>query len=144
MKRPTIGLVLLLLLLFRPAAADGLDGLGAADRAAIRSVVQQQLDAFQRDDGPAAFAFASPGIRAMFGTAENFLTMVRTGYAPVYRPREVEFQGLVDEGGRPTERVLLVGPDGEVVVAYYHMERQPDGTWRINGCDLRSAGQQSS
>jgi len=35
-----------------------------------------------------------------------------------------------------TQRVLLVGPDGVPVVADYLMQRQPDGSWRINGCIL--------
>ena len=144
MRLLAFGLVFGLFLAFSPARADALDGVSAADRTVIHDVVAQQLDAFQRDDGELAFSFASPGIRAMFQNADNFLSMVRSGYAPVYRPREVEFRDLVDDGGRLTQRVLLVGPHGEVVVAHYYMERQPDGTWRINGCDLKDAGQQSS
>jgi hypothetical protein len=34
----------------------------AADRAAIRDVIQGQVEAFRRDDGDAAFAYASPTI----------------------------------------------------------------------------------
>jgi len=33
----------------------------------------------------------------------------------------------------------MVGPDGEEVVARYTMERQPDGSWRIDGCILTEA-----
>jgi hypothetical protein len=29
-----------------------------------------------------------------------------------------------------------VGPDGQAVIALYVMERQPDGSWRINGVYL--------
>ena len=72
----------------------------------------------------------------MFGTTEAFMAMVRDGYPQVYRPREVEFRDLADIGGRLTQRVLLVGPDGDVVVAHYFMQRQPDGAWRIDGCVL--------
>jgi hypothetical protein len=144
MLRIILALPLLAGLMAQPVAADALQGVTARDRTAIHDVVQRQLEAFQRDDGVAAFAFASPGIQAMFGTPENFLGMVRSGYAPVYRPREVEFQNLVDDGGRLTQRVLLVGPDGEVVVAHYYMERQGDGSWRISGCELMGSEQQSS
>jgi hypothetical protein len=35
--------------------------------------------------------------------------------------------------------VLLVGPDGKPVMALYAMERQPDGSWRIDGCMLGKA-----
>ncbi len=115
-----------------PAAAD----ISAADEAAIRSVVEQQLDAFQRDDQEAAFAHASPTIQDLFRTAEVFMAMVRAGYAPVYRPQEVSFRDVVTFRGAPTLRVLLVGPDGLAVIANYMMERQRDGTWRIGGCVL--------
>ena len=62
------------------------------------------------------------------------MSMVRAGYKPVYRPREVEFRDLVPVEGRWTQRVLVVGPDGVPVVAQYVMEKQPDGSWRIDGC----------
>jgi hypothetical protein len=117
-----------------PAPAQALPG--EADQATIRGVIADQLAAFQRDDGPAAFAFASPFIQQKFGTPEIFMQMVRTGYQPVYRPREVQFRELVTEGGRLYQKVYIVGPDGQPVLALYEMQRQPDGSWRINGCIL--------
>ncbi|MCB1883592.1 MAG: DUF4864 domain-containing protein [Geminicoccaceae bacterium] len=108
----------------------------AADAPAIRAVIEAQLKAFRSDDGAAAFAKASPGIQAMFGTPENFMAMVRQGYPQVYRPRAVEFADIVTERGRPVQRVRIVGPDGKVVMAHYPMQRQPDGSWRIDGCYL--------
>ncbi|MGE0719566.1 MAG: DUF4864 domain-containing protein [Alphaproteobacteria bacterium] len=111
----------------------------AADRAAIEGVIRDQMAAFRRDDAPGAFAFAAPSIRAMFGTPDAFMAMVRGGYQPVYRPRMVEFRELAADGGRIVQRVLVVGPDGVAEVALYEMERQPDGSWRIAGCHLTRA-----
>jgi hypothetical protein len=109
--------------------------LPAAERVAIRGVIESQMAAFRRDDGAAAFAFATPSIQAMFGNPENFLSMVRRGYAAVYRPRAVEFAELVGDPDRPVQLVHLVGPDGETAIAAYEMARL-DGSWRINGCVL--------
>jgi len=134
--------VLLVLALAAPAAGAD-EALDAADRAAIRSVIEAQLAAFQADDGATAFGFASPSIQEMFGNPTTFLAMVRTGYMPVYRPREVRFQRLILHQGEPVQLVLLVGPDLEVVTAYYPMQKQPDGTWRINGCFLRPAADEA-
>lgn len=106
------------------------------DRDAIRSVIQQQLQAFQKDDAEGAFAFASPEIRAKFGTARNFFQAIKTSYAAVYRPRSVMFEKLVAVQGVPTQEVILLAPDGELVKALYLMEKQPDGTWKISGCFL--------
>jgi Domain of unknown function (DUF4864) len=60
----------------------------------IRSIIEQQLQAFQSDNSAAAFALASPDIQAQFQTPENFMKMVKTGYLPVYRPRSVVFEGM--------------------------------------------------
>jgi Domain of unknown function (DUF4864) len=108
-----------------------------ADRSAIRGVIEAQIAAFRADDGVAAFGFASPSIQRQFGDPVTFLTMVKTGYLPVYRPREVQFRDLIEDRSEPVQRVLLVGPELDVVTAYYVMQRQADGTWRIDGCVLR-------
>jgi hypothetical protein len=107
-----------------------------ADREAIRDVICRQLDAFRRDDGDEAFSYASPGIRAMFGTVGVFMRMVREGYPAVYRARSVRFGDLVVLPGEWRQLVHLVGPDHGAVVAVYLMERQSDGAWRIDGCVL--------
>jgi len=110
--------------------------IGAADRALIRGVIENQIAAFRRDDGAGAFAFASPTIKRMFGTPENFMDMVRGGYPQVYRPSSVGFGALVRAGDTLVQLVDIVGPDGLPVIAVYEMERQPDGSWQINGCSL--------
>lgn len=137
MRRQLAGLLVLAgLSVGLPAPGVFAAPVDSADAAAIRALIESQIAAFRRDDGESAFALASPGIRALFGSAEVFMQMVRTGYRPVYRPREVEFRDLVEIEGRLTQRVLLVGPDGAVVVAHYFLQRQPDGSWRIDGCLL--------
>jgi hypothetical protein len=115
---------------------------GPADAAAIRSVISDQLGAFLRDDQTAAFADASPTIQQIFHDPETFMQMVRTAYQPVYRSSSVEFRELGMVEGRLVQRVYMVGPDGIAVLADYEMQRQPDGTWRINGCSIERAPDQ--
>ena len=115
-----------------------------ADVAAIREVIEAQLQAFRADDSAQAFAYASPAIQSIFKNPDTFMSMVRAGYKPVYRPREVEFRDLVPVEGRWTQRVLVVGADGVPVVAQYVMEQQPDGSWRIDGCVLERSTEQAT
>ena len=122
-----------------PAGAQTSD----ADQAAIRQVIQSQMAAFQKDDGPTAYGYASPTIQQMFVNPDVFMQMVKTGYPAVYHPREVEFRALKLENGRLLQEVFVVGPDGKPMLAIYEMQRQPDGSWRINGCWLTSAPDQS-
>ena len=108
-----------------------------AERAVIQSVITQQLDAFKKKDADAAFAQASPMIQGMFGTPGNFISMVERGYPPVFQPSQTSFGALVTEDdGRIVQNVELVGPDGKSYLALYTMEKQPDGSWKINGCQL--------
>ncbi len=119
--------------LLSPAQAQQDSAPTAAERQAIVAVISEQLAAFQRDDGASAFSYASPTIRRKFGTSENFMAMVRSGYRAVYRPAEVAFLETRIESGITVQLVRLLGPDGRSVVAAYEMQRQSDGSWRING-----------
>jgi len=141
---PRFTLVLAFLFLSTlPMAARAEDpAVGPTDAAAIRSVISDQLGAFLRDDQTAAFADASPTIQEIFHDPETFMQMVRSAYQPVYRSSSVEFRELGMVEGRLVQRVYMVGPDGVAVLADYEMQRQPDGTWRINGCSIERAPDQ--
>jgi hypothetical protein len=118
------------------ALAQGLSNLNVVERRAIRSVIEAQINAFRADDGERAFGFAAPSIRGIFRTADNFMAMVRRGFEPVYRPRDVRFGDLVDVEQTLVQKVFVTAPDGKQVLALYSMERQSDGSWRISGCML--------
>lgn len=115
----------------QPAAAvsDGDAGEG-------RRIIGQQIEAFRRDDGSAAFGFASPAIQGMFSGAETFLEMVRRSYAPVYRPRSFSFGAVRDLDDGFEQSVAIQDEAGADWDAVYTFERQPDGSWRIAGCRL--------
>jgi hypothetical protein len=132
-------LSLLAVVITGPAKAQMND----VDALAIRQVIESQMAAFQKDDGVSAYSYASPTIQEKFVNADIFLQMVKTGYPAVYRPRDVEFRQLKVENGRLLQEVFVVGPDGSPALAIYEMQRQPDGTWRINGCWLERAPDQS-
>jgi hypothetical protein len=124
---------------FSASAAE----ISRTDAAAIRAVVEQQLDAFARDDARRAFALATSGIRARFGTAEAFMAMVRADYPVVYRPRRVDFDKPVVLEGEIMQPVRMIDAEGATWMALYPMQRQANGSWRINGCQLaRLAGRQ--
>ncbi len=136
------GLVLLFLLLAGPAWAQS--AVSADDEAAIHSVITQQIDAFRRDDGDAAYAFASPHIQQQFGDPRRFLDMVRRAYPAVHRPRSVDFAELLVGDDTVVQQVELVGPSGEAELALYSMQRDAAGQWRIDGCVLARSARTSS
>lgn len=126
----------LVLLAWLPAHA-------ADDAQEVRTVIEAQLEAFAADDAARAFSFASPNIQRMFGTPEDFLMMVRTGYPVVYRPNSVLFRPLQVVAGEPFQAVQMSDAAGRVWVAVYKMQKQTYGSWRIDGCVLRHVDSRS-
>lgn len=109
---------------------------GDAPGQAFEEVIAGQISAFAQDDGPAAFAFASPDIQQQFGTAERFMEMVRAGFQPVYRPRSYSFEIPIRIDGTYAQPVRIIDRDGRGVIALYRMQRLDDGSWRIAGVTL--------
>lgn len=132
-----------LMLLTGTALARAEESIAPADAAAIQQVIQGQMNAFRVDDWNAAFAYAAPSIQTKFESPQVFSQLVTQAYQPVYRPRGVEFREVKASAFGPTQEVFVVGPDGLSYLAYYTMERQPDGSWRISGCYLVRAEDES-
>ena len=105
----------------------------------IKSIVNQQLEAFKNDDFEKAYSFASPTIKKMFSSPEVFRKMVIGGYQAVYRPQSIKIGSVEIIKGVATLKVYLVDPNGEFVTANYLMEQQEDGEWLIGGCVLSKA-----
>jgi Domain of unknown function (DUF4864) len=107
-----------------------------ADATSFRQIISDQIAAFNADDGPKAWSFASPSIQQLFPTPEVFMSMVRQGYQPVYRQKSFTFGEITDNDGRFIQHVTIVDANGKLWTALYTMQKQPDGTWKISGCAL--------
>ena len=102
---------------------------------AIESTIQQQFDAFRAEDVATAFSFASPNIKGIFGTPENFGMMVRNGYPMVWRPAEVQYLELREVAGNLWQRVMVTDQAGRTHLLDYQMVQTGDG-WQINAVQL--------
>lgn len=102
---------------------------------AIEGTIQSQFDAFLKNDVTTAFSFASPGIKGMFGTPENFGRMVQNGYPMVWRPAEVQYLELREVAGNLWQRVMVTDQSGRTHLLDYQMVQTPEG-WQINAVQL--------
>jgi hypothetical protein len=130
-------IVLLLALLFAnvpPASA-------ADDVAAAQGVIRSQEQAFLQGDAAAAYSYAAPAIKQMFGQPDIFMQMVQNNYTPVYRHKSFEFGEGRAADGRIAQRVHIIDADGQAWEALYTLELQPDGSIKISGCVLLKPGQ---
>ena len=127
---------LLALLLFGTSTALPAAEVSPQDAIAIRAVITDKLDAFTHDDAPRAFALATTGIRKQFSTPDAFINMVRSAYPVVYRRKTVQFEKPVVVEGEVIQPVRMTDAEGHAWIALYPMQREADGGWRINGCQL--------
>ena len=110
-----------------------------ADVAAGQSVIRAQEEAFLRDDAATAYTFAAPSIQSWYRTPEIFMSMVRNGYAPVYRHRSFDFGEATIADGKITQEVHIIDAEGAAWDAVYTLEPQADGSLKISACILRKA-----
>lgn len=108
-----------------------------AQEDAVQKSIQSQIDAFQRDDFSGAFSFASPTIKGLFGTPENFGRMVKEGYPMVHRPSGVKMLEQRYIAGALWQKVLVTDMQGRSFLLDYQMIDTPDG-WQINAVQILS------
>ncbi len=109
-----------------------------ADENAARDTITRQLESFLSGQFETAYTYASPDIKRLYPTLDQFMRMVQTGYLPVLRPGNYAFgrtETLAD--GRIVQEVLIRAPDGSDWTAVYFMEEQEDGAWQVDGVSLK-------
>jgi hypothetical protein len=138
-RRLTLIALCLLALLATPLSLSA-QTVTDAEAQEFQHIITSQLNAFNADDGAGAYAFAAPMIQRMFPTPQFFMSMVQKGYPPIYRRKSYAFGRIGNEmGGAPTQHVTIIDQNGKAWTALYAMERQPDGSWKIVGCQLVEA-----
>ena len=110
----------------------------SAQEAPIQDTIQSQLQAFQADDFATAFTYASPTIKGVFGSPENFGRMVVQGYPMVHRPAAVKMLDLREVAGGLWQRVMITDAGGRTHLLDYQMVEGPEG-WQINAVQLLQA-----
>ncbi len=127
--------------------------LAEPDASAIKRLIESQLEAFAADDSERAFSYATPNIRAQFGQAGVFMSMVKGAYPMLVRPSAVTFllaetKGEAGKSPAAPEQVVQVvlvrDREGSLWKATYLMVRQAEAGWRIGGCVVVADGGKSS
>ena len=110
-------------------------GTANAQDASIEDVITNQLQAFVDRDVDEAWQYASPMIKGMFGTPDNFGLMVRNGYPMVWDNSDVRFLDRTDMTNLTRQEVQIQGPDGLFYILDYQMIQTGEG-WHINGVQV--------
>lgn len=137
MKRWFFAMLFLLAGLALPlSSASAAEQVSEEDRRAIRAVVQSQLEALAVDDAEGAFALATADTRNRLRNSDTFLQIIKQRFTPIYRHQMAIFSVPEVIAGRMVQIVRLTDKESAVWLAIYQMQKEADGTWKIDGCRL--------
>ncbi len=111
----------------------------ASDRKRIAEAVIEQLKAFENNDAETAYNLAAPLARSEYGSADNFLNNLGDIYSLITTSTIERLDGLDTGSGDPRQRMLLTSPSGRLWMAYFTMQKQSDGAWKILGFMIEDA-----
>jgi len=103
--------------------------------AAAQAVISGQIAALLHNDAEKAYSFASPGIRSLYPSKDQFLDMVRKSYEPVYHAGNYAFgrSKLIGGGEMVLQEVMISAREGKDWTAIYQMRLTDDGSYKVDG-----------
>ena len=109
--------------------------LAADEQTDIQNTISNQLEAFASDDFTEAFTHASPGIKDIFGSVDNFSRMVKKGYPMVWRYNNFQFLKLEETPQGYSQIVRITDKKDELFLLKYFM-KNISGIWKISGVTI--------
>ena len=110
----------------------------ADEQTDIQNTISNQLEAFASDDFTEAFTHASPGIKDIFGSVDNFSRMVKKGYPMVWRYNNFQFLKLEETPQGYSQIVRITDKKDELFLLKYFM-KNISGIWKISGVTIIKA-----
>ena len=106
-----------------------------SDKAAIRQLIEKQLQAFQQQDEATAFSLTSPTIQKNFARQE-FMKAIAEKYSALTRPRSIMFRGFTLVKNFPALVSTVMDREGTLSQGIFIVQHQQDCSWRIHGYEL--------
>ena len=106
------------------------------------NIIKNQIQAFIDKDAEEAFSYASPVIKLRFGNPDNFMSMVKNYYEPVYNPKQYYFIDAKYFEGSVYHKLQIVSQSNLSYLATYSLVKN-DNEWKISGCSVSPMQQES-
>lgn len=110
--------------------------IAASTNPRARLAVMAQIDAIRRNDTRSAYGMTAEGVKRAFPTGDAFMTMIRTYYPAMQKPRALALGPYGETQVGPIQIVFISGKDGSNWIAYFQLEKQSDGSMKISGCTM--------
>ena len=105
------------------------------DLSETENIIKNQIQAFIDKDAEEAFSYAAPIIKLKFGNPDDFMSMVKNYYEPVYNPKQYYFIDAKYFEGSVYHQLQIVSQSNLSYLATYSLVKN-DNEWKISGCSV--------
>ena len=107
-----------------------------------QDIIESQIKAFQNKNAELAYSFASPMIRLRFNNPQEFMSMVKSYYEPVYNPKQYYFIDSKYFEGSIYHQLQIISQSNMSYLATYSLIKD-ENEWKISGCSVMPMMQES-
>tara|TARA_B100001057_G_scaffold435291_1_gene465513 strand:- start:175 stop:597 length:423 start_codon:yes stop_codon:yes gene_type:complete len=125
-----------------------ISGLSKADDSLVedlsktQEIIESQIQAFKDRNAELAYSFASPIIKLKFNNPQEFMSMVKNFYEPVYNPKQYYFIDSKFFEGSIYHQLQIISQSNMSYLATYSLIKDENG-WKISGCSVLPMMQES-
>jgi len=135
-------IVIITLTLFMAHSLAKSENLLENDILETQNIIESQIKAFLDEDAEKAFSYAAPIIKLKFNNPEQFMTMVKNYYEPVYNPKHYYFVDSQYFEGSIYHQLQVISQSNISYLATYSLIRENE-EWKISGCAVYPMTQES-
>ena len=107
-----------------------------------QDIIESQIQAFQNKNAELAYSFASPMIKLRFNNPQEFMSMVKSYYEPVYNPKQYYFIDSKYFEGSIYHQLQIISQSNMSYLATYSLIKD-ENEWKISGCSVKPMMQES-
>ncbi len=107
-----------------------------------QDIIESQIQAFQNKNAELAYSFASPMIKLRFNNPQEFMSMVKSFYEPVYNPKQYYFINSKYFEGSIFHQLQIISQSNMSYLATYSLIKD-ENEWKISGCSVKPMMQES-
>ena len=107
-----------------------------------QDIIESQIQAFQNKNAELAYSFASPMIKLRFNNPQEFMSMVKSYYEPVYNPKQYYFIDSKYFEGSIYHQLQIISQSNMSYLATYSLIKD-ENEWKISGCSVMPTMQES-
>ena len=107
-----------------------------------QDIIESQIQAFQNKNAELAYSFASPMIKLRFNNPQEFMSMVKSFYEPVYNPKQYYFINSKYFEGSIYHQLQIISQSNMSYLATYSLIKD-ENEWKISGCSVKPMMQES-